>query len=72
MDACVKRRTLWELTPGLSHCTHIVREASRRGIAFTGTVDAHFQANPRWGHTLSQHVMVEDIIRRLGVTRGRV
>jgi histidinol phosphatase-like PHP family hydrolase len=72
MQACCDQGALWELTPGIPRRTHIVREASRRGVAFTGTVDAHFLANPAWGHTLAQHAVVEESIRRLGVTRGRL
>ncbi len=72
IEACVQYRVLWELTPDLSRRTQVVREANRRGVAFTGTVDAHFLANPAWGHILAQHGIVEDVIRRMGVTRGRL
>lgn len=70
MAACVEKGALWELCPHTPRRTNIVREANRRGVRFTGTVDAHFLVNPAWGYTLSQHAAAEDTIRRLGLTRG--
>ena len=72
MEACVATGALWELTPGVPQRSAIVHEANRRGVSFTGTVDAHFLRNPAWGHTLSQHGIVEETIRRLGVRRARL
>lgn len=70
--ACVETQALWELTPDVPRRTNLVREAGRRGVVFTGTVDAHFLANPAWGHTLAQHAVVEETIRRLGLRRGKL
>ena len=70
MRACIEHQALWELTPEVPRRTNLVREANRRGVAFTGTVDAHFLANASWGHTVAQHDAVEETIRSLGVTRG--
>jgi len=72
MAACVAQGALWELCPYLPRRTHIVREANRRGVRFTATVDAHFLANPAWGYSLAQHAAAEDTIHRLGLTRGGV
>ncbi|MBU4201063.1 MAG: hypothetical protein L6455_07375 [Kiritimatiellae bacterium] len=72
MNACVAHQALWEITPSIPRRTNILREANRRGVRFTGTVDAHFLANPRWGHSLAQHSRVEETIRKLQLTRGRV
>lgn len=70
--ACVECGALWEMTPGFPRRTNLVHEANRRGVRFTGTVDAHFLRNPAWGHTLSQHDLVEKQISRLGLRRDRI
>lgn len=72
MTACVTHQVLWEITPATLRRASIVREANRRGVRFTGTVDAHFLVNPGWGHSLAQHRCVEEHIRRLQLNRGRV
>lgn len=70
MDACARHGALWELTPSKPLRTAVVREADRRGVSFTGTVDAHFLRNPAWGHTLAQHEIVERTIAGLGLRRA--
>lgn len=72
IQACIETKALWELTPGIPRRTNLVREANRRGVAFTGTIDAHFLRNPAWGHTLAQHDCVEKTIAQLGLRRGQV
>lgn len=67
--ACVETGALWEMTPGMPRRTNLVHEANRRGVRFTGTVDAHFLTNPAWGHTLAQHQLAEDAITRLQLRR---
>lgn len=70
IEACVATGALWELTPGVPRRTQLVREANRRGVRFTATVDAHFLVKPAWGHTLSQHQVAEETVSALNLTRG--
>lgn len=72
IDACLQYNALWELTPSVPRRTSIVREANRRGVGFTGTVDAHFLHNAAWGYTLAEHDVVEKTIADLGLRRGRL
>lgn len=70
--ACTEHQALWELTPGIPRRTNLVREANRRGVQFTGTVDAHFLTHAAWGHTLAEHPCVETVIRQLDLKRGQL
>ena len=71
VDACLETGALWEITPGgYGRRTHVIHEASRRGVRFTGTVDAHFLRAPQWGYGIIDHHKVEAVIRMAGLTRG--